>query len=39
MRNADVVLVAAGMDGALSSIVAGVVECPVVRNQLKQLLL
>ena len=30
LRTADVVVVVAGMDGALPSVVAGLVECPVV---------
>jgi len=30
LRTADVVIVVAGMDGALPSVVAGLVECPVV---------
>jgi NCAIR mutase (PurE)-related protein len=30
MRNADVVIVVAGMEGALPSVVAGLVEAPVV---------
>lgn len=32
IRAADVVVVVAGMDGALPSVVAGLVEAPVVRS-------
>ena len=34
IRAADVVIVVAGMDGALPSVVAGLVEAPVVRPPL-----